>query len=93
MPIFGLNKKYKGTKVHTSSAFKNKREVALALFLCLERNDPESFVGILDVYLSVNKSEISKKTKLARSTVQGVFSKKGNPTIRTIAHVVHEAIA
>jgi len=93
MPILGLNKKHKGTKVHSSKALKNKKEVALALFLCLEKNDPESFVEILDAYLSVNKTEISKRTKLARSTVQSVFSKKGNPTIRTIAHVVHEAVA
>lgn len=93
MPILGLNKKRRGTKVHPSKALKNKKEVALALFLCLEKNDPESFVEILDAYLNVNKTELAKKTKLARSTVQGVFSKKGNPTIRTIAHVVHEAVA
>lgn len=93
MPILGLNKKHKGTKILTSKALKNKKEVALALFLCLERNDPESFVEILDAYLDINKTEIAKKTKLARSTVQGVFSKKGNPTIRTIAHIVHEAVA
>ena len=93
MPILGVNKKHKGTKVHSSRAFKNKKDVALALFLCLERDDPESFIEILDAYLDVNKVEIAKKTKLARSTVQGVFSKKGNPTLKTIAHVVHKSVA
>ena len=93
MPILGLNEKHKGTKVSSARTLKNKREVALALFLCLEKNDPEAFVEILDAYLKVNKTELSKKTNLARSTVQGVFSKKGNPTLRTIASVVHEAVA
>ena len=93
MPNLGTNKKYKGTKVQSSKAFKNKKEVALALFLCLERDDPEAFIEILDTYLDVNKAEIAKKARLARSTVQGAFSKKGNPTIRTIAQIVHEAVA
>ena len=86
MPNLGANKKYKGTKVQSSKAFKNKKEVALALFLCLERDDPEVFIEILDTYLDVNKAEIAKKAWIARSTVQGAFSNKGNPTIRTIDH-------
>lgn len=93
MPNLGISKKHKGTKIHSPRAFKNKKEVALALFLCLERDAPEAFIEILDAYLDVNKAEIAKKTRLARSTVQGAFSKKGNPTIRTIAQIVHEAVA
>jgi len=41
----------------------------------------------------IPQAEVAKKAQLARSTVQGAFSKKGNPTIRTIAQIVHEAVA
>jgi DNA-binding phage protein len=58
------------------------------LFLCLEENNPESFIEILDAYLDVNR-----RANLSRTTVQNAFSSKGNPTIRTIAQIVHEAVA
>ena len=42
-----------------SQSFKNRKEVAISLFLCLEENAPESFIEILDAYLYRNKLEIS----------------------------------
>ena len=84
----------KGLSKHNpTKAFKNRKEVAIALFLCLEENDPESFIEILDAYLDVNRSEIAERASLSRTTVQNAFSKRGNPTLRTIAQIVHEAVA
>ena len=88
-----LSTKLKGKTVSPKRAFKNKKEVALALFLCLEKNDTESFVEILEAYLDVNKSEIAKRSNLSRSTVQSTFSRSGNPTLKTLAQVVHESVA
>ncbi len=75
-----------------SEFFKNKNEVAKALLECLIDNDTESFMEILDAYLSVNRTKIAERTNLTRATITQAFSKKGNPTLKTIAKIVHEAI-
>ena len=83
-------------KLHASKAselFRNKNEVAKALLECLIENDTEIFMEILDAYLCVNRTYIAQKTNLTRATVTQAFSKKGNPTLKTIAKIVHEAVA
>ena len=72
--------------------FKNFEKVAEALLECLIANDTESFIEILDAYLRVNRSQLAKKGKMARSTVQQALSKKGNPTLKTIAKIVHRSV-
>jgi len=98
-PKFSLDN-IQHTKVHDSSKFKdfnvneffeNENDVAAALLQCLIDNDSESFMEILDSYLRVNRSKIAQKTKLSRATVSSAFSKKSNPTLKTIAKIVHEA--
>ena len=46
---------------------------------------------MLDTYLQVNKSRVAKKAHIARSTIQQALSRKGNPTLKTLAKIVHEA--
>lgn len=72
--------------------FKNNEQVAAALFQALAENDTEAFLEILDSYLRVNRTYIAQETDLSRSTVSLAFSKKGNPTLKTIAKIVHEAM-
>ena len=87
-------KKKKGVKFKKSQAveyFKNPKEVGYALLQCLEENDPEAFMEILDAYLDVNRTQTAKKTNLSRSTIQLAFSNKGNPSIKTLAKIVHSA--
>ena len=93
IPISKLNLKAKWIKVDPAKYFKNRKEVAMALLQCLEDNDPEAFVEILDTYLHINKSDMARKTNLSRQTVKNAFSGKGNPTIKTIAQIVHKAVA
>lgn len=83
------------SKFHDSKAsefFKNKNEVAKALLECLIDNDTATFMEILDAYLFINRTKIAQGTKLTRATVTQAFSKKGNPTLKTIAKIVHEAV-
>lgn len=83
------------SKLHDSEAskfFEDKNEVAKVLLECLIDNDTETFMEILDSFLSVNRTLIAQKTKLTRATVTQAFSKKGNPTLKTIAKIVHEAV-
>jgi DNA-binding phage protein len=82
--------------LHDSKAsdfFKNKNEVAKALFECLIENDTETFMEILDAYLCVNRTRIAQKTNLTRATVTQAFSKKGNPTLKTLAKIVQATVA
>lgn len=82
------------SKLHDSKAsefFKNKNEVAKALLECLIDNDTETYMEILDAYLCVNRTQVAQKAKLTRATITQAFSKRGNPTLRTIAKIVHEA--
>ncbi|NGX30219.1 MAG: hypothetical protein K940chlam4_01063 [Candidatus Anoxychlamydiales bacterium] len=95
MPIKKTKKKMK-TKLKTldpNKYFKNEQLVGKGLLKALEDNDPEAFIEILDAYLKVNRTQVAKKAKLTRSTVQGALSTKTNPTIRTLAKIVHYATA
>ena len=75
----------------SSEFFKNKKQVAEALLECLLENDTESFMEILDAFLCVNRTHIAQHTNLTRATITSAFSKRGNPTLKTIAKIVHEA--
>jgi len=92
MPALGVNKKEK-LKIHKPDRFfKDSDKVGAALFECLLENDTEAFIEILDGYLQVNRAQVAKKARMSRSTVQQALSKKGNPTLKTIARIVHESI-
>jgi probable addiction module antidote protein len=73
--------------------FRQHDKVAEALLQSLEDNDAPTFLEILNTYLYINRTKIAKRAGLSRTTVQNALSSKGNPTIRTIAKIVHQAVA
>lgn len=73
------------------SSFTDPSVVGTALLQCLIDNDTETYMEILESYLRMNKLQVAKKAKMPRSTVQLAFSKSGNPTLKTLAKIVHEA--
>ncbi len=93
MPILKNKKQALSFDHKPRDFFKSHQKVALALLTSLEENDAGAFLEILDVYLRVNRTKVAKETKLSRTTVQNALSKKGNPTIRTIAKIVHQSVA
>lgn len=91
MPVLGL-KKGKRVKSHDpEKSLKNLDKVGVALLESLIANDTEAFIDILDGYLHINRSKVAKNAHMARSTVQQALSGKGNPTLKTIAKIVHES--
>lgn len=93
MPVV---KSKKGSSVIShkpSNFFKSHEKVAEALLQSLEENNADAFLEILDAYLKINRTRVAKEANLSRATVQNAFSQKGNPTIRTIAKIVHQAVA
>lgn len=93
MPTLQTNKKAKLQKHDAESFFQDFDKVGTALLESLIENDTEAFITILDTYLKINRAKTAKKTGMSRSTVQHALSKKGNPTLKTIARIVHESVA
>ncbi len=93
MPVIKSKKKSASSAHSPGSFFRSHEKVAAALLQSLEENDAEAFLEILDAYLKVNRTKVAKEANLSRTTVQNALSKKGNPTIRTIAKIVHQAVA
>ncbi len=93
MPIIRSKKSSKLKDHDPSKFFKRHEKVAEALLRSLEENDAPAFLEILNTYLYVNRTKAAKETDLSRTTVQNALSSKGNPTIRTIAKIVHHAVA
>ena len=79
-------------EINPEDHFKDTSKIAEALFQCLIENDTEAFIEILDAYLRVNRTHVARKTKMPRSTIKLALSKRGNPTLKTIAGIVHAAM-
>jgi DNA-binding phage protein len=86
-----INKKHISKKWHIEDDFLDATKVGAALLECLVDNDTESFIEIIDSYLRINKLQVAKNAQLSRSTVHLALSKSGNPTLKTLAKIVHEA--
>lgn len=91
MPMLNLKKDARLKQHRPEKSLKNLDKVGVALLESLIENDTEAFIEILDGYLQVNRSRVAKKAHLARSTIQQALSRKGNPTLKTLAKIVHES--
>lgn len=76
---------------HPEDTFLDVQKIGAALLQCLVENDPETFIEIIDSYLRINRLHVAKNAKISRSTVQQALSKKGNPTLKTLAKIVHQS--
>ena len=91
IPRFDIHDEKKFTEFKSEDFFKNHQQIGAALLQALIENDTEAYMEILDSYLRVNRSQTAKDADLSRSTVSLALSKRGNPTLKTIAKIVHEA--
>lgn len=70
----------------------NEDLIMRALWECLRDNDPEGVIEVIDAHLrAVNKMQQAKKAEIARSTMYHSLKGK-NPTIRTLAKLIHAAV-
>ena len=66
--------------------------VARAIWECLKDNDPEGVIEILEIHISAkNKSQLTRQHDLPRTTLYHAFKSK-NPTLNTLAKLVHAAV-
>src|SRR3989338_5214134 len=80
-------KKYQESLIH---ALKDPREAAGYLNAAFEEGDPEMFLVALRNVAEAcgGMSKLSRVTKLNRANLYKVFSKNGNPEVRTLNQIL-----
>jgi len=81
-------KKYSPTKALLDEDF-----IAKAIWECLKNDDPEGVMEVLEAHIeATNKVKFSKSSDVPRSTLYHCLKSK-NPTIKTLAKLVHACAA
>lgn len=63
-----------------------------AIWECLKNRDSEGIIEVIRIYLeALNKTQIAKASEIARSTMYHTLKSK-NPTIKTLAKLVHAGV-
>lgn len=73
----------------------NPKNLADLVAECLINNDPEGVIEAIEVYLEtieMVKTKMAKKSSLSRATLYHTLKNK-NPTIKTLAKIIHAAAA
>ena len=67
----------------------NEDLIGRAIWECLKNNDPAGAIEVIEAHLeAINKSHAARKISLARSTMYHSLKGK-NPTIATLAKLIH----
>ena len=76
---------------NSSDILLDPKLIGSAIMECLIENDPDGVMEIIEGHLNaLNKSKFLKKAGVPRSTMYQLFKKK-NPTIHTLAKIIHAA--
>ena len=85
----------KGSGIRESNPREELIDEALigrAVWECLKEGDSEGVIEVIRAYIeAVNKTEIAREASMARSTMYHTLKSK-NPTIKTLAKLVHACI-
>lgn len=94
LPIVSPRKGLKTKKFNPKDRLSDPEFVAIAFFQALADNDTEAALDALDGYLlAVGKPELAKRADLPPSTIYHALSKGANPTLKTLARLIHAAAA
>lgn len=78
---------------HPTKELLDTKRVGAAIMQCLINNDPEGAMKIIEIYLNtVNRVQMAKKSRIPRSTLYHSLKNK-NPTIKTLAKLIHASAA
>ena len=79
------------TKANPLKELTDPRKTGLAILECLQNNDPEGAMEMIATYLTaLNKAKLREKSKLPKSTMYSAL-KHRNPTIKTLAKIMHDS--
>lgn len=91
-PSVSLKKNAKVTPFDASERLSDFNLVATAFFEALQDDDVEGALEVLEGYLMTKKKrDLSRKGKIPSSTIYHSLSKKANPTLKTVAKILHAA--
>ena len=78
-------------RVHPLEELTDRKQIALAVFECLQNNDPKGAMEMVAIYLdTLSKSKLRKETDLAKSTMYSMLQHR-NPTIKTLAKIMYSS--
>lgn len=90
MPITTTKKGVKTKKFDPAKKLRDPNFVAKAFFQALQDNDIDAALDILDGYMmATGKVEIARQGNIPTSTVYHALSQGSNPTLRTVAKLLH----
>jgi probable addiction module antidote protein len=93
-PIVKLKPEIKTTAWHPSKEMADSQKVIRGLFQSLVDGDTNAFKEILQAHLeAINISKLAKESGISRRTIYAALSKEGNPSLDTIAKLVHQAFS
>lgn len=77
------------TEVHPRKWLVNPNNIGKAIMECLMENDPKGVIEVIGIYLkALNKEKFRQKADIGKSTYYYLIKSK-NPTIKTLAKIVH----
>ena len=75
-----------------TAALLDEERIGRAIWECLKNNDSEGVIEVIQIHLEAhNKTQLAKKVHLPKTTLYHSFRSK-NPTIRTLAKLVHACV-
>jgi DNA-binding phage protein len=79
------------TRANPLKELTDPEKTGLAILECLQNNDPEGVMEMISIYLdALDKAQLRKKNKLPKSTMYSAL-KHRNPTIKTLAKIMHDS--
>ena len=91
IPVFKLKPGANVKEFNANEQLLDKTSLGEAIVECLENNDPEGVVEMIEGYLEalhINKQKTTKKHGLSRITMYKAFKHK-NPTLKTLCKMMH----
>ena len=75
-----------------TKALLDEDKIGRAIWECLKEGDYEGVIEIIEIHLEAcNKAQLAKKAHLAKTTLYHSLKNK-NPTLRTLAKIVHASM-
>jgi DNA-binding phage protein len=75
-----------------TEALLDEERIGRAIWECLKNGDSEGIIEVIQIHLEAcNKTQVAKEAHLPKTTLYHSFRSK-NPTIRTLAKLVHACI-
>lgn len=88
-PKVTLRKNTGVKEINPAEELLDEELIGRAIWECLKEGDGEGVIEVIQIYLeAVNKTQATHEASLARSTFYHALKRK-NPTVRTLAKLVH----